>query len=432
MSDAPSSPQVEALARQAHALAMQGQPAASRQAWERVLALAPGHPLALNYLGQEALARGDVSAARDMLGRAVTSDPRFALAHANLARVHRHDGDLQAALKSLDSALKWEPHAFVAHFEKADIYEQLGEPKNAALSYENALKAIPTGFNPPPALRERIARAQRLSLENRQQLASFLQDRIADARRAVDSRALRRFDESLSIVAGGKPFYQPRPLMFPFPGLPAIAFFDREDFPWAAGVESASSAVLRELESVLDEDRGGFQPYVQTAEGEPAGQFAGLDGSMQWGAYFLWHHGRAIESHIARCPETVAALAQAPQVRIQGRAPASFFSALQPHTHIPAHTGATNCRLTVHLPLLIPDGCALRVGNHVRNWKFGELLLFDDTMEHEAWNNSDQLRVVLIFDIWHPLLSETERELVKTSIEGILAYYGENAPLGEL
>ncbi|MBP6627175.1 MAG: aspartyl/asparaginyl beta-hydroxylase domain-containing protein, partial [Arenimonas sp.] len=99
---------------------------------------------------------------------------------------------------------------------------------------------------------------------------------------------------------------------------------------------------------------------------------------------------------------------------------------------IPPHHGATNCRLTVHLPLVIPPNCALQVGNHVRPWTMGELLIFDDTVEHAAWNDSDQLRVVLIFDVWHPMLSAAERRLVKGTLEGIMAYYGHDAPLGEL
>ena len=243
---------------------------------------------------------------------------------------------------------------------------------------------------------------------------------------------MSRFDESLQIAKGQKPFYQPRPLMFPITGLPNIAFFDRQDFAWAASVEAASHDVRRELAEVIVEDATGFVPYVQTADGEPVGQFASLDRKLDWGAYFLWQHGLPVPEHAARCPKTMAALAHAPQAEVSNRAPAAFFSALKPHTHIPPHNGATNCRLTVHLPLIIPEHCAIRVGNHVRPWTPGELLIFDDTMEHEAWNRSDHLRVVLIFDIWHPLLSEVEKIMVKTALEGMIAYYGESASLGEL
>ena len=86
---------------------------------------------------------------------------------------------------------------------------------------------------------------------------------------------------------------------------------------------------------------------------------------------------------------------------------------------------ATNCRLTVHLPLVIPPHCALQVGNHVRAWTPGELLIFDDTIEHAAWNDSDQPRAVLILDTWNPLLTEAERELVTALTAGVGEYYGD-------
>ena len=91
-----------------------------------------------------------------------------------------------------------------------------------------------------------------------------------------------------------------------------------------------------------------------------------------------------------------------------------MFSALAPDTEIPPHTGETNARLVVHLPLIVPESCSYRVGFQHRSWKEGELLVFDDTIEHTARNNSDQLRVVLIFDVWNPLLTLEEREVVRT------------------
>jgi aspartyl/asparaginyl beta-hydroxylase (cupin superfamily) len=90
-----------------------------------------------------------------------------------------------------------------------------------------------------------------------------------------------------------------------------------------------------------------------------------------------------------------------------------MFSALAPHSHIPPHHGETNARLIVHLPLIVPEHCRYRVGFEERRWKVGEILIFDDSIEHEARNDSDELRVVLIFDIWNPLLSMAERDMVK-------------------
>ena len=98
---------------------------------------------------------------------------------------------------------------------------------------------------------------------------------------------------------------------------------------------------------------------------------------------------------------------------IGGLCPNAMFSVLAPHTQIPPHHGETNARLVVHLPLIVPEGCTYRVGFERRGWTEGEVLIFDDTIEHEARNDGDLPRTVLIFDVWNPLLSLAEREMVK-------------------
>ena len=97
---------------------------------------------------------------------------------------------------------------------------------------------------------------------------------------------------------------------------------------------------------------------------------------------------------------------------IDGLCPNALFSALAAHTHIPPHNGETNSRLVAHLPLIVPKNCTYRVGFEQRKWEVGKCLVFDDTIEHEAHNDSDELRVVLIFDLWNPLLTGTEKKLV--------------------
>ena len=116
--------------------------------------------------------------------------------------------------------------------------------------------------------------------------------------------------------------------------------------------------------------------------------------------------------HMARCPRTAAALEQVPLAHTPNHGPTVNFSLLAPHTQIPPHTGSTNVRLIVHLPLIVPKGCTFRVGNETREWEEGKAWVFDDTIEHEALNPSDQLRVILIVDTWHPDLSESERTAV--------------------
>ena len=120
-----------------------------------------------------------------------------------------------------------------------------------------------------------------------------------------------------------------------------------------------------------------------------------------------------MKSHqFMQLPRTAALVESLPICRIDGRAPNVFFSILRPGSHIPPHTGVTNVRGVVHLPLIVPDGCEFRVGGETRSWVKGAALAFDDTIEHEAWNRSTQDRAVLIIDVWNPYLSDHERTMI--------------------
>ena len=101
-----------------------------------------------------------------------------------------------------------------------------------------------------------------------------------------------------------------------------------------------------------------------------------------------------------------------------------MYSLLKPATRIPPHTGVTNVRLVTHLPLVVPPGCGFRVGNDTREWIEGKAWVFDDTIEHEAWNESDRLRVVFIFDIWHPHLAPAERAMITALMKGLNEFAG--------
>ena len=408
-----------------------GQNATAVATWQRVLKLDPSHAPALNYLGANALARGDAAAAIDYLGRAVVADPSLAIAHANLSRLHTQQGNAALALEAITRAIHAEPTAWGAHFEKARLLQGAGREREAAAAWGSGLQYMPEAARSSPQLQSMVQQALAAVAANQLQLADFLADRLGSLRAGRTHRELERFDHSLDIVSGRRSFVTARPLMLPIPRLPAIPFFHREDFDWAPDVEAAFPSILEELQGLLTRDAD-FEPYIQTTAGEPMGQFAALDRKLDWGAYFLWKNGQRIDAQADRCPRTEAAIMAAPQITVPGRAPVIFFSALKPGTVIPPHNGATNARLTVHLPLIIPPDCGLRVGEETHVWEPGKLVIFDDTIRHEAWNHSNQLRVVLIFDIWHPMLTPLEREMVAHTIEGMMTFYGENADLGEL
>jgi aspartyl/asparaginyl beta-hydroxylase (cupin superfamily) len=222
---------------------------------------------------------------------------------------------------------------------------------------------------------------------------------------------------------GRRRIYHSQPTWMNFPGLPAIEFFERSDFPWLDAVEAATPEIRAELLRVLVADREGLQPYIDFPSGLPLDQFRELNRSRRWSAYFLWNQSEANAGHIARCPVTARILEGVPRCRVERRAPTAFFSILDAKTRIPPHTGITNTRLTVHLPLVVPPDCGFRVGATTREWVPGQAWAFDDTIEHEAWNDSDTPRAILIFDIWNPLLTAAERDMIKTATEVYGKYY---------
>ena len=220
-----------------------------------------------------------------------------------------------------------------------------------------------------------------------------------------------RWREAVSILSGRSQPYVQHSNQLHIPRLPAIPFFPRSQFPWLAALEAKTAAIRDEFAAVLRDEQG-LTPYIGYRPGEPVNQWKELNHSRKWSVFHLWQSGAPVEANLKRCPQTAAALAGVPMAKIDGLCPNVMFSVLAPHTHIPPHTGETNARVIAHLPLIVPPRCTYRVGFERREWRVGETLIFDDTLEHEARNDSDEVRVVLIFDLWNPQLDESERALV--------------------
>ncbi len=209
--------------------------------------------------------------------------------------------------------------------------------------------------------------------------------------------------------------------MFYFPGLAQRAFFDRSEFDWVPEVETATAAIRDELQALLNDPGEHFSPYVAANPDRPPPNNPLLD-KPDWGAAWLWRSGEIASGMDRLCPQTLAALARAPQPVIPGRAPIALFSRLKPGTHIAPHHGLLNTRLICHLPLVVPDGCGIRVGAETRAWREGELMIFDDSFEHEAWNRGTSDRTVLLFEIWRPDIDADEREQLTMLFSAIDAY----------
>jgi aspartate beta-hydroxylase len=226
--------------------------------------------------------------------------------------------------------------------------------------------------------------------------------------------ALARFDACLAIQVGERraEFADPRqrPSMLYFPGLPAAPWYARSSFPWFASLERETSAIREELLAVMPRTDHSERVFG-TDEAERRG-LAGGAATPSWNGFYFWRHGERRDANHALCPRTSAALEALPLVRIRGNAPEVMFSVLTPGTHILPHRGVTNTRVVCHLPLVVPEDCALVVGGESRAWREGEAVAFDDTYEHEAWNRGSRTRVVLIVDVWNPHLTTAERDAV--------------------
>jgi aspartyl/asparaginyl beta-hydroxylase (cupin superfamily) len=208
-----------------------------------------------------------------------------------------------------------------------------------------------------------------------------------------------------------------------YPYLAQRQFFEREEFGWVAELEAATPAIREELLALVEGDAD-FRPYVENNPDRPHRDFHGLNENRDWTALYLWRDGKLVEENAGRCPKTVAALEKVPLSRIGSRTPAVLFSRLEPGAHIPPHSGMLNCRLICHLPLIVPRGCWLRVGNETREWEEGKLLIFDDSIEHEAKNPTGELRIILLFDIWRPELREEERTAISGIFDAIDRFQG--------
>lgn len=373
------------------------------------------------------LQRNDGVAALEILNRAAAEHPAHTEIKLQQAAALRVLGRFPEALRALDAALALDPYFFLALLSKGAVLERMGRTRHAANVYRDALRIAPRPEFTPPALQAPIQRAQQLIAREANALAAFLRESTDDLRAAHANEPMARFDECLDVFAGRKRIHNAQPIQLHVPRLPAIPFFDRSEFPWLAELESSTDVIREELNVLLEAGMPGFAPYIDYAPGTPVNQFGELNHSRRWSSFWLWRDGARQEEPIARCPRTAAVLEQLPMADQPGFAPTALFSALAPRTRIPPHTGSTNARLLVHLPLVLPGPAGFRVGNEVRTWRIGEAWVFDDTIEHEAWNEADETRVILIFDIWNPLLTSAERELITAMMTAHNRWYEQTA-----
>lgn len=170
--------------------------------------------------------------------------------------------------------------------------------------------------------------------------------------------------------------------------------YDKATFPWAAEVEREWERIRAELEQIMErrEELPSFHEIVTGIKS--------ISQDKNWKTFMLVGYGRESEENCRRCPETTRVLRKIPGMKT------AFFSILSPGKHIPSHKGPYNGVLRYHLGLIIPEPkekCRIRVHNEIRHWSEGDSLIFDDTYNHEVWNDTSGHRVVLFVDFVRPI-----------------------------
>ena len=171
-------------------------------------------------------------------------------------------------------------------------------------------------------------------------------------------------------------------------------FFDTETFPWVETVEVNWRVIRKELDALLQHKEAIPNLQEVSPEQSPIAQ------GDSWKSFFLYGFGYRMDPNCARCPETAGIVSKIPGLKM------AMFSILAPKSHIPPHRGPYKGLLRYHLGLIIPapsSSCRIRVAEEVRSWQEGQSLIFDDSHDHEAWNDSDQTRVILFVDFLRPL-----------------------------
>ena len=171
-------------------------------------------------------------------------------------------------------------------------------------------------------------------------------------------------------------------------------FFPLERFPWVEHIERNSSVIKAELAGVLS-DHAALPNFQEISKDQIE-----ITDDDRWKTFFLYGYGFEAKLGVEMCPRTAELMRQIPGMTT------AMFSILSPRKHILDHRGPYKGVLRYHLGLIVPkdaEACRIRVGDDFRHWEEGRSMIFDDTFNHEVWNDTDETRVVLFVDVLRPL-----------------------------
>ena len=419
---APPSAFEQAQLDQAKSMAQTGRLAEAETVLRDVLRRNSGLLEGQALLGSLLFQRARYDEAAAVYAVCITLNPTISAFPFNLGTALEKLGDTTGAVEAYVDAWRLDPrNPHVALFAGAAL--------EAAGRFEDAAAMFSLGDDRDPLVRhakddprqhaEIRTRSRTADRVMRKHFTRLHASTVDEAERQLEAETGRKPDLARVRAAmwtqtheGPVAFRTPKqePSVFYMPGLAAQPTTPRDRLAWAAAVEAATADIRDEYLAAI-ETGVPFTPYVHGSI--KADAWKDLSGKLDWSSLHLYREGR--ETPIAKhFPKTLKALEAADIPRVDdGAAIEMFFSRLKPGAHIPPHFGCANNRITVHLPLIVPDNCAIRVGDDLHTWRESELFAFDDSYEHEAWNRSSEDRVVLIFESHHPDLSADERFAVE-------------------
>jgi len=404
--------------REALAVARGGQQAAAATALVRLHERRPDSAQVAIALSRLQVQDDRPQAAATTLQRALGHQPDHEILAVELATVQSvHDpvGAI-AGLRTFVSRHSASPLAWLllGHLLRATgSHSAALEASFQALLGAHALGAWQEPATTPRHLLDLVSAAVAQVSAGRRELLTHCLDHLRDEH---GSPALLRMDQALRGYLGDEEVVPPdamqRPRFLFIPGLPTTPYMDPFLHPWAPRLQGAFREIRDEALSLINE-QWQLEDFVAVKEGDRIDNYLG-GAKPSWEAFFFYRHGQRFADNHQRCPRTSAVLESLDLSRIPGQTPEVCFSVLAPGTHILPHHGVSNMRAVMHLPLVVPEQCALHlVDRGVHHWVEGELVMFDDTFLHESWNRSDSVRIIVLMDCWNPHLTAVEREAAK-------------------
>ncbi len=436
MTALPPSPDLDRRLEQARQLDRSGQSLQAATVYAAVLRDHPDSIEAAVRMAQFASHSGQVGRAIEILQGIVRQHPKDNQLLLELAIAHANAGELESGIQVLESALAADPGFYKGWLLLGEFRDAAGDDSRALRArFEAVTRAKRAGMwnseeTTPRELREPVVRAIE---QVRTRTREIFYGAYEGLRREHGANALRRVDKALAGYLrewdATPPDPRQRPKFLYFPDIPCPPYHDPFLQPWAQQLQDAFPLLRADALRVLDEDKQ-LPNFVEFQEGDRVENVLTGDGPRPaWEAFFFYRHGKRYDKNHERCPRTSEVLESIELCRIADEAPEILFSVLTPGTNIQPHHGVTNTRLVMHLPLVVPPDCALNLidaGEH--HWKEGELMMFDDTFKHEAWNRSSSTRIILLMDCWNPHLTDVEKVAIKQMIETISALHLSEKP----